>query len=129
MARLEYFLVAESCSQDINRNSLSVFHILNDVRLHEMPGVIHELVAVSGWVMSDEDIQNQEEFQLRIRFDMPVAEEGRDFRANLRASTRFQNHHFWLAEVPVGQSGDIVVRLFLDDVEKATHTIAVSHSD
>jgi hypothetical protein len=38
MPSLEYFLIAESVSSDVQRNTISIFHVLNDVRLEAIPG-------------------------------------------------------------------------------------------
>lgn len=129
MPQLEYFIVAQTCSQDVSSNSMSIFNILNDVRVLDFPSQIHELCAVSGWIMDEREIKNREEFQLRVQFEMPNASDNHDFRANLEAATRFQNVYLRFLEVPATEPGDITVRLFLNDEEKAHHTIQLAPFD
>ena len=126
MPELEYFLVAESCSVDVDRNSLSIFHVMNDVRLDRVPGLIPELVIISAWIHSQEELRGRAESQIRVQFRLPGLDSTPSFRGNLNAETRFQNFNFSFREVPAQTEGDIVVEIFLDDQHKATHTVAVS---
>ena len=54
MPTLEYFLLAESVSTDRERNTVSLFHILEEW-IAQLPLVIPNLVAVSSWKMDEEE--------------------------------------------------------------------------
>jgi len=121
MPRLEYFVVAETSSIDVNRNSVSIFHVLNDIYFDSLPDSIPTLAVISGWIHSEAEIRDHQESQIRIEFHMPGVDAPKEFRGNLRAESRYQYYNFSLMNVPVKQSGEIEVRLFLDDNQKATH--------
>ena len=126
MPELEYFLVAESCSVDAERHSLSIFHVMNDVRLDQLPGNISELVVISAWIHSPDELEHRAESQIRLQFEIPGMDGIHEFRGNLNAETRFQNFNFNFREVPAPAAGDFVIKLFLNDKHKATHIVAVS---
>jgi hypothetical protein len=125
MPTLEYFLIAESCSVDAERNSLSIFHVMNDVRVDQFPAFIPELVVVSAWVHNPEELERRTESQIRIEFRMP-GQPPVSFRGNLTAEARFQNVNLTFREVPIPAAGDTIVDVLLNEVHQATHTIAVS---
>lgn len=126
MPKLEYFVAAESLSVDLDRNSVSVFHILNEVQLREIPGVLPQLAVASAWVFDEQEIQSKSECQVKFELRPPGDGEVKVFRSNMSAEVRFQNMHLQIQNVPIATSGDLIVRVFLDDEERATHTIEVS---
>lgn len=129
MPRLEYFVVAESCSTDVNRNTVSIFHVLNELYVNTFPDHIPTLAVISGWIHSEAEIRDHQESQIRIEFHMPGVVQPEEFRGNLTAESRYQYYNFVFENIPIEQPGDIEVRLFLDDDKEATHTMTASLSE
>ena len=128
MARLEYFLASESVAIDRVRNSVSIFHVINELQLEEIPSELHKLSLISCWMFDEDEIRRNDEFQLRFRIELPDGE-SKDFRANISpGQSRFQYYVFVVENVPVQKTGDMMIRAFLNDTETATHVIAVSVS-
>lgn len=125
MPRLEYFVVSESVSIDKNRNTVSIFHVMNKIGLSPLPGAIPMLSAISGWEFSETELKDKAEFQVKFEFRTPGSTEPKIFRSNLNSSVRFKNVHLEIQEVPIEQAGDLKVTLYLDDVSQATHTIQI----
>jgi hypothetical protein len=125
MPKLEYFLIARSISLDAERNSLSIFHVMNDCLVPEIPGTIAELVLVSAWMFSSDELQQKRECQLRMEFRLPGSEDPIAFRGNMEASVRFQSFNLSFADVPIESAGDVVVTIYLDDQPMATHTLEI----
>jgi hypothetical protein len=125
MPRLEYFLASESLSVDMNSNTISVYHILNEVFLDELPGRLPMLAVVAAWIYGEAEIRDKKEFQARIELHLPGSEM-KVFRTNMTAMRRFSNIHLQILDVAIEKSGDLVIKMLLDDEEKASHTIAVS---
>jgi hypothetical protein len=125
MPRLEYFLASESLSVDMNSNTISVYHILNEVFLDEMPGRLPMLAVVAAWIYDEAEIRDKKEFQAKIELQLPGSET-KLFRTNMKAMKRFSNIHLQILDVAIEKSGDLVIKMILDDEEKASHTIAVS---
>jgi hypothetical protein len=126
MARLEYFVVSESISVDVNHNTVSLFHILNGMQLFEFPGSIPRLAVASAWVFDDPEIERKQEFQIRFEIRVPGARAPKIFRANMVAESRFENLHVEIQNVPVEGAGDIVFEVYLDDERQASHLLVVS---
>ena len=55
MPRLEYFIVCESTSVDAGNDSISLFHVLEDIFPDTFPYVLHRAEAVSLWNLDNED--------------------------------------------------------------------------
>ncbi len=129
MPRLEYFLVAESISLDRESDSVSIFHVLNDVPVRSLPTRLPQLATVSAWISSDDEIREQAESQIRLEFTVPGIEEPVAFRGNLTSQTRYQNYNFTFVDVPVPEAGEMIVAIFLNDERKASHTITIRKVD
>jgi hypothetical protein len=57
MPRLEYFVVTETSSIDVTRNSVSIFHVLNDIYFDSLPDSLPSLAVISGWIHSEDEIK------------------------------------------------------------------------
>jgi hypothetical protein len=60
---------------------------------------------------------------------MPGVDASKEIRGNLTAESRYQYYNFSFMNIPIEQPGDIEVRLFLDDIQTATHTMTASLSE
>jgi len=125
MPRLEYFVVAESISVDQSTNRISVFNVLEEATL-TVPGTIHNLVAVSGWNLSEED--GGKDFQAMLRIKQAGDSEEADtieFPVNFKAERARHRVCFFVTGLPVRQPGDLGFELLLNGRQVATHTVAV----
>ncbi|HUY90228.1 MAG TPA: hypothetical protein VMV10_15935 [Pirellulales bacterium] len=126
MPKIEYFLVAESYSEDKDSGYLSIFNVFNTVRFQKLPATIPKVVAISCWLSSAEEIEQSANAQVTLRFRLPGQPDPQEFRANFESDTRFQYVVLELYDVPVKEAGDILVELQLNGKHCATHTMSIA---
>jgi len=128
MARLEYFLVAESLSVDSGSGAISIFNVLNEILSDEFPFDIPRLTVISCWVNEKEEIESAKELQLKLEFQIPGLDEVPHFRGNLTCESKHQHFNFGFRDIPIEEAGEFVITIFLDDVEQASHTVSIISS-
>lgn len=126
MARLEYFIVAESISVDQHTNRVSLFNVVEQLTAPEFPVIIPQLVAVTAWNAEAGD--DQTDFQIRVRMIHPDGST-KDFTHNFRIPADRCRTIMTLQGVRVAQAGKLVLDLNLNDQHIASHTIDVRQAD
>ena len=123
MPRLDYFLVADSVSVDKDRNTLSVFHVLEEWP-SRLPLVIPSLVAVSSWTLEAEDMGR--DFQATLEIRSPSKRQLPDFESfsvNFTADRRrYRTSHF-VRGLRVEEAGELEFRILLNGEYKASHYV------
>ena len=125
MPILEYFLVADSVSTDRKRNTVSVFHILEEWAA-QLPFVIPNLVAVSSWKMEEAD--RDRDFQVALDIQLPGQQESLDFEilpVNFTGeSARHRTYHF-VRGLRIEEAGDVVFEICINGRPAAKHVLWV----
>ncbi len=89
MPELEYFIVAESIATDRERNTVSIFHVIEDLP-GSVSSVVPKVVAVSSWRVSPEEIGR--DFQVSLEVQLPggkhVPREPSDMAVNFTAQSK-----------------------------------------
>lgn len=124
MPTLEYFLLAETVTEDRSTGALSIFNVLTEWRSPSLP----KLWAVSGWLSSPEEVARRHESQIKLRFTMPGGEQ-HEFRGNMASESKHQHINFVFGNIEFPESGELIAELMLDDEHKATHTVTVILDD
>ena len=129
MPYLEYFLVADSVSTDRERNTVSLFHVLEEWRAR-LPLVIPQLVAVSSWVIPCEEMG--QDFQVTLNIRLPGVRESPDlpiFPVNFTAvHPRHRTHHF-VRGLRVEHAGDMVFEISINGDLAARRVVWVRASE
>ena len=122
MLTLEYFVVAESVSVDQTTNTVSVFHILEEIHAPVFPFVLHRLVAVVHWNTESDDADR--DFQVSVLIVFPDGQR-KEFNQNFRMiRSRLRTiANFIGLQIP--QPGTMTVEIRLNGVHKASHTIDI----
>ena len=125
MPTLEYFLVADSVSTDRDRNTVSVFHILEEWTA-QLPLVIPSVVAVSSWKMEEHD--RGRDFQVALEIHLPGRRKSPDFEilpVNFTAeSARHRTYHF-VRGLRIEQAGHVVFEISINGRPAAKHVLWV----
>ena len=129
MPKLDYFLVADSVSTDRDRNTVSVFHILDEWPAR-LPLVIPELVAVSSWRIASDEMGG--DFQVVLNIRLPGGQGSPDLQilpVNFTADhLRHRAYHF-VKGLRVEHAGDMVFEIFINGQLVASHVVWVRASD
>lgn len=129
MATLEYFLVADSVSTDRERNTLSIFHVLEEWS-GRLPLVIPQLVVVSSWKMAPED--RGQDYQVALDIHLPGKQQSPDFKilpVNFTAEhLRHRTYHF-VRGLRIEEAGDVVFELRINDQHAGNHVLWVHEKD
>jgi hypothetical protein len=122
MPKLEYFVVAESVSVDQTRNTMSVFHILEEIQAPGFPIVIPMLAAVVHWNAEAGDVDR--DFQVGIIITFPDGQH-KEFNQNFQMiRPRLRTiANFIAIEIP--GPGTMTVEIKLNGDHKASHTIDI----
>ncbi len=123
MPRLEYFLVAESVSVDQVTNRVSIFNVVEQVRITTFPCTLPNLVAVAMWEAEEGDADR--DFQAGIVFSLPDGEKLPEFCQNFRIAARRHRTMAYIQGLPVKKTGTIRVNLSLNGDYIASHTIHI----
>jgi len=129
MPKLDYFLVADSVSTDRERNTVSLFHILEEWPAR-LPLVIPQLVAVSSWTIPPEDMGR--DFQVTLNIRLPGDQEAPDFQifpVNFTADRpRHRAYHF-VKGLRVEHAGDMVFEILINGRLAASQVVWVRASE
>jgi hypothetical protein len=129
MPKLDYFLVADSVSTDRERNTVSMFHILEEWSAR-LPLVIPELVAVSSWTIESDEMG--QDFQVRLGIRLPGPQESPSFHifpVNFTAHHRRHRAYHFVKGLRVEHAGDMVFEIFINEQLVASHVVWVRASD
>jgi hypothetical protein len=125
MIKLEYFLVAESYAVDENRNTISIFHVLEEFGAHAAPIIVPKLSAISSWLVSeDHDPELDHHVTIRVSGGALEAPLEYDFVMSRGPRTRHRMFHSFQGAV-FDAFGDAVFELLLDGEHRASHTLTL----
>jgi len=122
MPKLEYFVVAESVSVDQTRNTMSVFHILEQIQAPGFPIVIPMLAAVAHWNAEDDDMECDSQASVLITF--PDGQH-KEFNQNFRMTRPRLRTIANFIGLQISQPGTLTIEVRLNGVHKASHTIDI----
>jgi hypothetical protein len=120
MARLEYFLVAESVSVDQQTNRISFFNVVEQVTVPEFPVTIPQIIAVAAWNAEEGD--DKKDFQATVRITSPSVEP-KEFHRNFRMPAKRIRVILVFQGIKLAAPGKLLVELSLNDKHEATHSI------
>jgi len=131
MPKLEYFLVAESMAMDKNRNTVSLFHVMESLSGGSPPLLVPTLVAVSCWKISDEEMGS--DFQAALKIHLPggqaLPEEFEESTINFTPhERRFRTHHF-VKGLRIDHVGDVKFEMVLNGKHVAEHVVSIEPAD
>jgi hypothetical protein len=126
MAKLEYFLVAQGASVDQRTNNVTLFNVLDEMRVRTFPATYPELVAVSSWNAEAGDTER--DFQVAVRVS-GAANDAIEFKRNLRIPGRRARVLLFFQGVPIKAPGQLLFELQLDGQYKASHLIDVAQAE
>jgi hypothetical protein len=129
MPRLEYFLVAESCSVDESSRSVSIFNVLNEVDLPHFPFVLPNIALVACWICDPNEVEEQTEHAARFAFKIPGSTENKDFTGSFKTTTRVHHLIYRLQFIPVPAAGEMTIELHLDGQRQASHTVIIREGE
>lgn len=130
MPQIEYFVVAESMALDKDRNTVSLFHVIERLA-GSPPLLIPALVAVSYWKIAEEETGR--DFQAALRIHLPGGQALPDeFQENTINFTpherRFRTHHF-VKGLRIDHFGDVTFEMLLNGNHAAEHVVNVEPAD
>jgi len=126
MLQLEYFVVAESVTIDQLTNQVSVFNIIDELRV-KLPLTLGRIVAVASWNAEEADKGN--DYQVAVRVTGIGAQPKEPLRLNVSIEGRRCRTIMHMQGIQVDKPSRIVLDLSINDEHKATHTIDVSGLD
>ena len=122
MAKLEYFLVAESVSVDQSTNRISFFNVVEQVNVSEFPATIPQIIAVAAW--NNEEGDDKKDFQVTLRITSPGGEPD-DNTHNFRMPAKRSRAILVFQGIKLTGPGKLLVVLSLNGNHQATHSIDV----
>lgn len=122
MAKLEYFLVAESVSVDQKTNRISFFNVVEQVNASKFPVTIPQIIAVAAWNAAEGD--DEKDFQVTARMTRPGGKP-KDFAHNFRMTAERTRSDLIFQGIELSCAGKLVVEMLLNGQHAATHTIDV----
>lgn len=126
MARLEYFLVAESVSVDQQTNRISFFNVVEQVEAKEFPATIAQIIAVAAWNAEEGD--DNEDFQAAVRITSPGGEQ-KNFQHNFRMPAKRSRVILTFQGIMLNSAGELLLDLSLNGKHAAKHSIEVKLAD
>ena len=130
MPELEYFIVAESIATDQDRNTVSIFHVIEEWP-GLLPGVVPKVVAVSSWVVSPEEIGR--DFQVALDIQLPGGErlptEPGNLAVNFTAQSNGHRIYQTLTGLRLQAPGELRFRISINGKHAATRVIRVRQRD
>lgn len=129
MPTLEYFLVADSVSTDRERNTLSIFHVLEEWPAR-LPLVIPQLVVVSSWRMATEDLGR--DFQVALDIQLPGEQQSPDLvilPVNFTAENARQRTYHFVRGLRIEEAGDVLFELRINGQHAGTFVLWVREKD
>ena len=122
MAKLEYFLVAQDVSVDQRTNCISLFHIIEEIAVPQIPVNWHQMIAVSAW--NPEEGDQEKDFQAEVRVVEPDGET-KEFCRNFRIEGKRCRVIMYFQGVPLKACGTLHFDLLLNGQHQASHSIDV----
>ena len=130
MPELEYFIVAESLATDRDRNTVSIFHVIEEW-MCSLPGVLPKAVAISSWRVSPDEIGR--DFQVALEILLPsgesLPEEQSDLTVNFTAKSTGHRIYQTVTFLRIETHGEFVFRLLINGTLAATRVIRVRERD
>ena len=130
MPELEYFIVAESIATDRERNTVSIFHVMEEWAC-SLPALVPKVVAVSSWRVSQEEIGG--DFQVALDVQLPggarLPEEQSDLAVNFTAQSSGHRIYQTVTSLRIEAHGDLVFRILINGKPAATRVINVRERD
>jgi hypothetical protein len=123
MPALEYFLVAESVSVDQTTNQVSIFNIIEDLRVPALPGALAQVAAVCAWNVPANEIG--QDFQATFRVVAPGVE-SLNHAMNFTATQSRQRMIVRMIGVPIAAPGQLQFEVLLNGQHQASHTVNVT---
>ena len=123
MPSLEYFLVADSVSVDQFTNTVSVFHVIEQIRAPKFPVHIPRFACVSSLNIEEEGFGK--DYQLTVNIKNPSGKEGEPNRINFTAEKRRQRFIAHLVNFKIDGPGQLLFELLLNEDRIASHTIDI----
>ena len=123
MARLEYFIVCESTSVDVENNRISFFHVLEDIYPDQFPYLIPRLDAVSLWNLSPDD--QGTDFQAMVAIRLPGIERVVEIPMNLSRGYMRHRAAVTITGIPISRPGELVFEVKLNGAHGATHIVYI----
>ena len=123
MPSLEYFLVADSVSVDQFTNTVSVFHVIEQIRAPKFPVHIPRFACVSSLNIEEEGFGK--DYQLTVNIKNPSGKEGEPNRINFTAEKKRQRFIAHLINFKIEGPGELVFELRLNEKHLASHTVDI----
>lgn len=132
MPRLEYFLVCESTSIDVETNRISLFNVIEELHLApqgapaRQPAIpVSQCVAVACWNQEPDD--EEQDYQETVRICPPGQGQNRDFHVNFSMQGQGRRHRVTLRlqGIPQLEPGELRFELLLNGDYVASHTIDI----
>lgn len=125
MARLEYFVVAESVSIDQLTNRVSIFNILETIQAPAFPVTLTQVMAVSLW--EEDEIDTDRQYQVGIRITLG-GNELTHIRQNLNFPRRRLRTIAQIQNIEIPEPGRMEIELRLNDEHIAWHYVDVNEA-
>lgn len=122
MAKIEYFLVAESCSVDQRTNRVSVFNVLERVQISN-PAQLSNLVVVA--VFNKADSEDEEKHIQQVIIHRPNGEELKGPEVEFKFTAPVHRAFLNIENLPIEEEGQVVFELLLDGEHAAQHILYV----
>ena len=123
MPSLEYFLVADSVSVDQFTNTVSVFHVIEQIRAPKFPVHIPRFACVSSLNIEEEGFGK--DYQLTVNIKNPSGKYGEPNRINFTAEKRRQRFIAHLVNFKIDGPGQLLFELLLNEDRIVSHTIDI----
>ncbi len=123
MARLEYFIVCESCSVDAEKNSVSFFHVLEDIFPDKFPYEISTVDAVSLWNLDPAD--RDTDFQATVVISVPGSTRGVEVPMNLSRGHMRHRAAVTITGIPIICPGELLFEVKLNGLHGANHIVYI----
>ncbi|MEO1594519.1 MAG: hypothetical protein AAFS02_04665 [Pseudomonadota bacterium] len=123
MARLEFFVVAESVSIDMQTNRASVFNILENFNPSVFPFTVHSISTMTLWIQEDGDADT--DFQMVLKVTTPSGAEV-ELPTNFKIPERRHRLVNNLVGLTIDGPGDLVFEIRLNGEHFASHTVTVN---
>ncbi|MEQ8857595.1 MAG: hypothetical protein RIC56_03015 [Pseudomonadales bacterium] len=128
MARIEFFVVADSVSVDQQTNTMSVFEVLEEIHVdNPKPRVLlGKCVAVALWIRGEDEEPGQD-LQQKLTITQPNGE-SQSFQTNFSFNQSSDRHRILnrIQGLPVKGVGQLRFEIAINGVHAATHTVDVA---
>ncbi len=122
MPKLEFFIVCESVSIDVESGKISLFNVIEDIFTDALPDYVN-INAVGLWNVEPEDAGK--DYQASLRITPPGLAEGPVFPMNLTRGRLRYRAVFAVRNIPLNQPGRLVVEAMMNGEHVASHTVIV----